>query len=321
MNPWLGAGVSIFALCIVPLIYWSESGNDLALQFLFPVAAFFFAPFLLRFFSDRQRVINWSATLVLIASAAVIFEFLVGGYFENFSRSGLRATGPFVNPNNTGIVAALSAITVHWLCRQKAINALVLAGTISVVILTGSKTAGIIYIIGLLAIQQVIPRVFFAPSVALALVVYFSGLLEFSFDSELRSLSLESARIRAEDLTFLLEQAYSAPLADFLFGFTSKSLVDNAYVDILSFGGVFTLVVFALIQAWAAISNMRFNLRAVQLIFLLIMLAMFSTNVPRLWPLGHAYWAIIGVVAFRAIWKGGNQLPIKHTQSRLQHAR
>lgn len=296
---WLTVGFAIFLLNSVSLIYWSEEGNPLLLQYLLPTTGYFFAPYLSRLFSDVHRLRRYCIALLVMSAAAVIFEYYTGGYFQSFSRSGLRSTGPFINPNNTGIVAALVASVTHYQTKGRAGNVIAFFCCVPIIILTGSKTAAVVYAIGLIMSQGWMSRVAMIPLLTIIISLYAGGILDFSVHNDLRGLSLESARIRAQDYALLLNMAYSVPLLDLVFGFLSESLVDNAYIDLFAFGGLYTLIIFVVIQGWVTISSRSYEMKGVQLILFLMFLAMLSTNVPRLWPIAYAYWAMVGTVALR----------------------
>lgn len=299
-RPWFAIGIIIFLIPMIPIALSQEKLNQLSLQFLIPILGYFFAPFLLNLFYEEDSTKNYAILFLTITTSFALFEFIYGGYFESFSRSGTRTTGPFVNPNNTGIIVAIISTLIHVKFRTIKINIYTFFCCITTVILTGSKTAAIIYAVGFILSQGFLSRLFTIPVIFIISFIYISGIIDFSINEDLRGLSLESARIRARDYEYLLASLSSASFYELLFGFSNNSLVDNSYIDIFTFGGIYTLSFFIIIQTWSSVVSLILGLKNIQILFLLLFLAMLSTNVPRLWPMAYAFWAMVGVVALWA---------------------
>lgn len=296
---WPVIGVVILFLPLVNLLFWPAGVNQLIMQFQAPILGYFFAPYCQALFRDQSVVKRHGLALLLISSVAVIFEYSVGGYFESFSRSGIRSTGPFVNPNNTGIIVALTASTIHFQNKNRLVHLLSFLCCLSVIVLTGSKTAAVVYAIGILLSQNLLSRLAVVPLLVVILAIYTYGIVDFSIYEDLRGISLESARLRMQDYAYLLNMAYTVSLTEFIFGFSSVSLADNAYIDIFSFGGVFILVFFLIIQIWALSVSVARGSKVLSVLFVLLFISMLSTNIPRLWPTAYAFWVLVGIMALR----------------------
>lgn len=295
---WITTGVGIILLNALPYAHWASEGNILLLQYIVPTLAFFYAPYAIRLFRNTSVCKRLALITILTSAGAVVFEYANEGFFTSFSRSGIRTAGPFINPNNTAIVVSLLASFFHYRFKGMAINLIVAACCVLVLVLSGSKTGIFIYAVGWLASQKGVSKISVSILLFAVFFTYASDMVSSGTQNDLRGISLESAIIRLDDNRFLLQTIYHGQLADFFFGFSAQSLVDNAYLDIFSFGGIYLLIIFCTLQIWTLFVCGKYGLIEIRLFLLLIFLAMLSTNLPRLWPLAYVYWALVGAVVF-----------------------
>lgn len=295
---WTSTGIA-FLLAPLPLyILWTTKSNILLFQYQLAVLGYFFAPFVAHTFSSPSLLRNSITGVLLISLAATTSEFLVGGIFGIFSRSGFRGVGPFVNPNNTGIVVALLAAYYHCTFPGAWKNIFIAFISIAILLMTGSKTAILIYSIGAFIAMPNTWRVL------IAVVIPFFGYLNldaletvFKLMS-LRDFSLESGAVRSNDAGQVLGILGNLPLTDLLFGFSNESLVDNTYLDIICYGGLYLLSFFLLAQLASVYICIRNGRSKLALMHGLILLSMLTTNVPRLWPTGYVFWMMVGMSTY-----------------------
>lgn len=281
----------------------------LLLQFQFPIFGYFFAPYLLRLFGDKKRSFLLLFLILAISFATMIYEFLSGDLFNYFSRSGLRSVGPFVNPNNTGILLALVATGLHFNTKSFWKNLLVSTLSIGAIALSASKTGLALYSIGILFSLQIKSRIFFGVIFLVAIIFYLGTIVDSFQLLELREFSLESGSIRQANSIRTLGTIWSNSVLGFLFGSTNLSTIDNAYLDILTFGGVYLLLILLVSQVLAAALLVKQKQWALLVLLIQIIAAMMTTNIPRLWPTGYVYWALVGIAV----------LQVSHARSRLQN--
>ena len=292
---WVSIGL-FYLVSTLPLsLYWAEAGNSLLLQFQLPILAYFFAPFAIRFFSSERRTTISLYFILILTLASMWYDFVQGGVFVQFSRSGLRSAGPFVNPNNSGIFLAIVAGLLHLKTKRLAVDLTVASASVVIMALSGSKTAMLIYAFGVSVMIVRKPRLllFVAFSVVVGLSV---GMPQFSLDSfGLREFSFESGDIRYTYATRALSAVGAQGSTDIFFGTFNYSIVDNGYLDIIAFGGLFLLMIFLAAQlssVFILLRNRQWMLLVVQI---QIAMAMMTTNIPRLWPTAYLFWALVGV--------------------------
>ena len=298
---WIVTGWIIIFAILVPSIFWIDGLNLLLIQFTIPVFSYFFAGSVLKYFSSEFLVKKISLLVLIFISLFLVFEFTSGGLVQAYSRSGVRVAGPFLNPNNTGIVVALAAAIFHYFERCATLNFLVALLAIFAVVITGSKTALLVYFACFFLTPGRSWKVVLISFTGIVLFAYLD-LLELYWDAlELRDFSTESGSIRINDASVVLAKVMSGTFADFLFGFTSISVVDNSYLDILSFGGIFALVPFIVFQLLSVYLCIKNRYKLILLLHLMIFVAMLTTNIPRLWPVAYVYWLMIGVSIYKSI--------------------
>lgn len=293
--PWITIGISMLALTCMLQLYWAGEGNLLLMQFQMVVFGYFFGPFLLRFFEDPHLIRHFLFGTILVTFLCVLGEIIAGGSLGLFSRSGFRGVGPFVNPNNTGLIVAILASIHHFHVKQVAPNVIVGLIATTTLVVTGSKTAMIVYLAGLITAAPLSWLIFILVMGCIALVSYMDTLAEVWSLLELREMSLESGEIRSEGVTVLLRSLAEGPFVNLLFGTSNQSLVDNAYLDMMMYGGVMLLISFIAVQIFAAIFCFRNRYWLALMLHGLFFLSMLTTNIPRLWPTGYFYWALVSI--------------------------
>jgi hypothetical protein len=231
-------------------------------------------------------------SLIGLNFAGCIYEFVSGSVFSSYLRSGFRSTGIFVNPNNTGIVAALLGVAALMFGRGRFYKLAATLMSCVVIALTGSKTGLFVYLVGIFFIHPVLLSILALLS-ASSMLFFSSALTSFIQSYELRTVDVESGSIRIQSWASLLETFTSVSFVNLLFGFEKEVLVDNAYLDLLSHSGFLVLLVFIFVQVYSIlrIISISKNLAVMHLLFFL---AMLTTNIPRLWPVGYAYWFLVG---------------------------
>ncbi len=296
---WFVVGGSVITLTLILQVYWVNEKNFLLLQFALAVLGYFFAPLLIDYYSSKQRVLN-SVQLVLGITLTSMVGELFFGSFADFSRAGFRAIGPFVNPNNTGIVVALFAAIYH--VRQERIwlnlfNGLIFA---VVLIMSGSKTALIMYLVVVLVVLPNFWRSVVLVVLPVTLLANADLVSDLLAQIELREVSLDSASVRSGGFSMVLGMLGEMPLEQLLFGFSNQSQIDNAYLDLWGFGGIFLVISFVGIQVAAIfVCFLQRQRLLLLLLHILFFLAMMTTNVPRLWPTAYMYWALVGISFLR----------------------
>jgi hypothetical protein len=296
---WFVLGCGTIFVVLILQVYWANAGNPLLLQFVFPTLGYFFAPFLVRIFDSPQKIRLSVLLVVTITLVAITAEMSMEGLFTVFSRSGFRGIGPFINPNNTGIVIAVLAAVFHRLERRRAVNVILGLMIAVILVLTGSKTALFIYLVVVLTALGRVWRVPVVLAVGIAIVLSWDNLLHFFSLMELRELSLESGLTRSRNLSELGLILGHVSWSDALFGFSRESMIDNTYLDIFTFGGAFLLAFFVAVQGIAIAFCLVTKRRLMFLLHVLFFLAMLTTNVSRLWPTGYMYWALVGLSLLR----------------------
>lgn len=297
---WLLIGIGFAVATFATSVYWANRGNLLLLQFQIPILGYFFGGYVLRVFSQPRRAEGLLFGLLIISFIAMAMELMVGNLFGQFSRSGFRSVGPFVNPNNTGIIVAIVAASYHFVAKGIRANFTVALLASAVVLASGSKTAMVLYAVGVVTSLPLGSRFSVLLMVSLVgLGLYAGDIPKLWSLLGLRELSLESGAIRSEDVRNVLRLFSDATLVQMLFGFSTKSLVDNAYLDMLSYGGMSLLAPFLMAQIASVIICVRYRFSLALFLHVLFFLAMLTTNIPRLWPTGYAYWALVSITVIK----------------------
>lgn len=298
---WVAIGVGFVAVPLVLQILWVSKGNLLLMQFQMAIFGYFFAPFLLRFFAKPFRAQRYLFAALIITFATTAGDLILGGAFENFSRSGFRSVGPFVNPNNTGIVVALIAVLYHHVAKGALRNLSAVLLAVATIAITGSKTSMAIYALGLLIKAPMSWRIFFLFVAPVALAINAEQMGDLWAALELREFSSESGEIRSDNIKTMLEIISNAPLFDLLFGLANPLLIDNAYLDMMSYGGLILTTLFLVVQIASILACVANKLWLQLLLHGLLFLAMLTTNVPRIWPVGYFYWALVSLTILHAL--------------------
>jgi hypothetical protein len=297
---WLYFGIGLVVVSTLLSSRWVSSPNLLLIQFQLALMAYFSAPFLIRFFSERRRTI-WSLWLVFLTTAVTMaYEYLVGGVIQNFSSSGFRSTGIFVNPNNAGIMIAVVATGLHHLSRRLLVNVTIFMVAVACLLLSASKTGIMLYAIGLILVKGLKIKIFILAVSLPALLFFLDEIALLADVMHLRSFSFESGAIRLGDFSKTVDAIGAEGIFGIIFGFSDFSLLDNSYLEIITYGGFALLSVFILTQALTIYILVKMRYFFLLLIYFQLCVAMFTTNIPRLWPTGYIYWAIIGVAFLQA---------------------
>ena len=292
---WLMVGYGFMLLTLIPTVYWYSSGNILLAQFQFPILGYFFAGYAVKYFSSEIICGRILFALLVIIFFGVGAELVVGSFLDVYSRSGFRAVGPFVNPNNTGIVCALAAVVYHRINSGSKLNIAVTLMALFVILATGSKTALSVYVVGFLVIRSGYWRYLILMPVLGGLIFYSDAISMFWDFLELRQISIESGNIRLSTAAEAIENILTATPMGFLFGLSIVSMVDNAYLDMLNYGGVFLVTSFAVLQIISIYLSYKAKLSVVLLLHFLLIISMLTTNIPRLWPIAYLYWLLVGI--------------------------
>lgn len=298
--------VAVFAALLILFIYLIEGGAvdsqraNLIFTAIVPLGMIFyiFDPCVREVLRDSQLLtVSWF--VLALNFLGMVYEVAVGGIFQVYSYSSLRAVGLFVNPNNTAMVVALLGVFLIWRVKSTGFKFLSFLLTIVSLILTGSKTGMLMFLVGIFVLNF---SWGIGLTVLLCLLLMVSWFLGFSFvdvflNLNLRRLDAESGGIRLNDWSRAVEDFYNSDLNVILFGSPGVVLVDNSYLDMMALmGGVFLIFFvciqfFALVKAWVG-SKILFVL------LFMMFVSMLTTNTYRLWPVAYLYWALIGAVLF-----------------------
>lgn len=273
---------------------WVSEQNLLLFQLFFPFLTFIVAGGENNFKITLKDFCFFYWVLILSTLLFSFFEVYYNTFGDIYSRSGFRATGPFMNPNNTGLVASLLSIIFYIIEPKKTHRIVSLLLCIFVILLSGSKTALLVYIIGLFFSVSAIHRVAIFITCAILGMAFVFYQQVISLNTSIREFTLESAYIRYQTITDLFT-TYGQDLKGILFGVYNTSLVDNAYLDILLFSGILMLVFFIFVQFIAVVKCIKAKNKVLLICHLMLFLMMLTTNIPRLWPLGYIYWLVVGL--------------------------
>ena len=286
------------SLCLQ--LYWVNENNLLLFQYTIAMFGYFFGPFALRFFESRVFVERFCLVAIFVIFASTTSELFFGGISQDFSRSGLRGAGPFINPNNTGIIVAILAAVYHYYSRTKVMNAVIALLAALTLVITGSKTGMAIYAAMAFVLLPSRWRFTVLLVVPLLLLMSMDEIADLWSVYELRDFSLESGEIRSVNIFALLEKLTDLSPMEALFGFSNTSLIDNAYLDMMSYGGVSLVMSFVVVQLISIFHCIRLRMKLAGLLHGAFFLAMLTTDLPRLWPTGYMYWCLISVTIFKA---------------------
>jgi hypothetical protein len=269
--------------------------NPLVFQYQMPIFGYLFAGYVVKLFSSSRRAEYLILFTLLVSFASMATEILLGDLFGKFSRSGLRSVGLFVNPNNTGIFIAIVTSAYLFISRgfAKYISVALLGS--SIIAMSGSKTAGLLLITGVLFSKQSWSKFATLFSIAVMAVIFSEDIAQVWRLLELREISTESGAIRGSDAEMVIRDFSNAGLLGLLFGISRESLVDNAYLDMVSYGGISLVVLFISSQLISIFICLRCNFWFGVYLHSLIFISMLTTNTPRLWPVAYIYWALVGV--------------------------
>lgn len=307
--PWFLLGSILTLTPIFLLLNWTQSGNTLLLQYATATFGFYFAPFFIKHGQRSLDLRKFLLTILILSFLATIFEVLTGGLSANFSRSGFRSAGPFINPNNTGIVIALTATSLHFLSKKASIHICIVLLTSATLVATGSKTAAAAYLAGgvvmlIYNFKQALPHALTTIAIAFAIGISSSEkIIELLETFELRELSGESGEIRRDSINSLLSDLANEPISAMIFGSTNTSRIDNTYLDILSFGGLLLFLTFLIVQILSIAICIKEKDRHLLILHILFLLAFTTTNIARLWPTGYIYWLLVGITFYNTLLK------------------
>jgi hypothetical protein len=255
----------------------------------------------LRFFNSERRIQAWIVVAIIVVFLATIFELVFGGVAESFSRSGVRTAGPFINPNNTGIVLVVLAVIYHYYSGAKLSNFLVGGLAAISIVVTGSKTAMAIYAFSAFILLPNRWRTFLLLFLPIGLILSTNKIADAWSYFDLRDFNMESGEIRSANLSIVLDFLGEASAAKMLFGISNKSLLDNAFLDIACFGGFSLLLSFFIIEVASISICIRRKLKLAGLLHGVFFLAMLTTDLPRLWPTGYMYWCLVGITTLKGV--------------------
>lgn len=303
---WASFVVIPFGVSLCLQLYWVNESNLLLFQYTIAIFGYFFGPFVLRFFDSKIFVERFCIVAITLISALTVSELFFGGIAQDFSRSGLRGVGPFVNPNNTGIVVTVLASVYHYYSKARIANALVALLVTVTLVATGSKTGMAIYAAMGFVLLPSRWRFAVLLVVPLLLLLNMNEIADLWSVFELRDFSLESGEIRSVNIFALLDRLTNLSAMELLFGFTNASLIDNAYLDMLSYGGICLTASFIVVQLISILHCIRLRMKLAGLLHGAFFLGMLTTDLPRLWPTGYMYWCLIGITILQARLRSGS---------------
>jgi hypothetical protein len=292
---WLSIGIVFVSAPFALQLYWLNELNPLIAQYQMPILGYFFAGYSLKLFSSSRRTEYLILFTLLVSFASMAAEIMLGDFFRAYSRSGLRSAGLFINPNNTGIFISI-ATSAYLFISKNSIR--YLAATLlgfSIIAMSGSKTAVVLLLVGVLFSKQSWPKFAAILLTSLTAFIYSKDILQIWQLLELREISTESGAIRGSDADSVIRMFSDASATGLLFGISRESLVDNAYIDMLSYGGISLAVTFFVSQVMSIYMCARRRFLFGIYLHGLIFLSMLTTNTLRLWPVAYIYWALVGV--------------------------
>lgn len=287
--------VVIIAFTMLPAIYWINNTNFLLIQYQIAVVAMVFSRTVLKYFSDESLTKFLVFLLITTSALCLSYELIFKGHVDYYSRSGLRGAGPFINPNNTGIFICLMAAVFNHFEKNIFANLLLSLLVIFIVTVTGSKTALLLLIVLIVFGKMFLWKYLLALTLIFPLLFFHNEVFSYWQGLGMRDFSNESAIARIDDIQTTLSNVFSGPIQNILFGISNVSVVDNAYLDMLSFGGIFVLLPFIIVQFSSIYFCFKNSHRLLLLLHFMLLISMFTTNIPRLWPVAYLYWLIVGI--------------------------
>lgn len=248
--------------------------------------------------SKKLRVVVF---WVLVANFIFcLYEILSGGIFVAYSATGSRAVGMFVNPNNTGIFVAILSV---YLLLDGVVGYrkfLVLALAVLTLVMTGSKTGVLIFLVGMLFMGAGLFLIVIISSLIFLVVAEIFGfsLLGLISALDLREIDNASGQIRLYEWSVFYNNLFQLPVSELMFGFVNLYYIDNSYFDMVALMGFVFAAVFLVVQ----IISLFLSWRGSKLVFVLLLMmfiSMLATNTYRLWPNAYLYWFLIGVSFLR----------------------
>jgi hypothetical protein len=214
-----------------------------------------------------------------IAALGAIYEYAVLGGFPRFHPNGYRAVSVFVNPNNLGITTVILYYFTESLQKYKRFFSLIIG--ISLIIISGSKTAFIIFFV-----------LFLIRRVRITLLQAAHGII-FSFSAiclafYIGIIPLESLYIRLDQYSNFFNS-----IDGFIFITKNENFyenyADNAFIQLWIEVGILGSISYIFIIIYCAA---RDGFR--KPLWLLFAAASMTTNVPFLFPLGYIFWFYTG---------------------------
>lgn len=291
----IGLIIPILALAIQAINY--NFRNPLIYPFFAATTGFYLAPTLTSIWNTRSRIVSFALAIIIVTSASILFELLLW-QIDVYSHSGFRAIGPFVNPNNTGIILAITGSIFHLNQKGGTYNLLVFVIVSIMIVLTGSKTAMALYAVAVILMTPLRWSVVIAVASLFGVIGLSGYTLSITAGFSLRDFSAASAIMRLNDFHEFMSVLPDMTLMQLLWGFSRVSVIDNAYLDMWAFGGAVLMLAFLAIQIAAVCVCVRRRFWGFLLLHGLFALAMLTTNVPLLWPTGYMYWALVGLSFF-----------------------
>ena len=298
---WLILGCALMVSFFGLQFFWINEGNILLMQLQLTSLGYFFGPYLVRVFESQRRSRWFIFAVVSISFVAIAREVALVEFSSVYSRSGFRSIGPFVNPNNTGIVVSIVSLIYTYYDRRLIPNLIIAVMCVLILIFSGSKTAMILYGIGIFLILSFKGKIYFSLFISLVLAFNVDFLEKFWRLFQLREMSFASGNLRFEQFSTFLEKLGDASFFELLFGVSNHSLIDNAYLDMMAYGGVALVFIFLSVQIVSVLICIMYRLNLMLLLHALFFVAMVTTNVPRLWPTGYMYWALVSISILKSL--------------------
>jgi len=291
---WYSVLFCFLMLSIVDFYYWYSDFNLLLLQMVLTFTSFISSSFISNIIGNIKTIRFYYLTLSFLVVFALSLEFLYNIFGDIYSKSGFRAAGPFLNPNNTGLVMVFLSFLYQRVEKSKCLLFFSFFCAIYTIILTGSKTALLIYgfVLFLSFTNKKRVSLCLAGFIFLLTYLYFKGV--FSADANFRDFSLESAYIRLNSISTLFSN-YGNDVIGMLFGISNVSLVDNAYLDTLFSSGLLISLLIISVQFLSFYKGVATKNKLLLYSNIMLLLMMITTNITRLWPLGYIFWVVVSL--------------------------
>ena len=253
-------------------------------------------------------------TYAVMSLFAYLEYFVLNGYFTRFNVGGYRVISIFVNPNNFGIMVIL--LTLSLILNKNALlyyqKLFILINSIFLIIISGSKTAMVIFAIAAILIilyksvgvlfekskirfSYIILSLGLVNTILLSIVYYilFGDKSALGTFSNVRNFDLESGSIRIQEYIMFLNRAGHNFISPWKNGVL---YIDNLYLHVWGSFGIFGIVAFLIINIfliWRVLNTREYSLLLYLVIFLITGL---TTNFLYLWPIAYIYWFIVGCI-------------------------